>query len=123
MLAVLRATLLAIAVLAAVDAALVTASLFMTDSAPFSRQVFLVSLGVSGVFLGLAWLAAALQRHLAAVAQAGAAQSEMAASAFNRTFRPLAMYLMLASILVLLCMAMLSYAILARINQNFAVFG
>jgi hypothetical protein len=118
--ALLRAVLLAISALLVVDAALITASLFITDRAPVSRQAFLVSLMVSVLFLALAWLSAGIRRQMTRLGYIG---EVVADTAFRAPFGSLVGHLLVAATLFALFMALLTYAILARIDQNFAVFG
>ena len=120
MLALLRAAFLAISILLVADAALIMASLFITDRAPVSRQAFLVSLFVSALFLGLAWLSAGIRRQMTRMGEVSAAS---AGNAIHAPFGSLVGHLLVAAILFALIMALLTYGILARIDQNFAVFG
>ena len=120
MLALLRAALLGISMLLAVDAALIILSLFMTDRAPVSRQAFLVSLLVSALFLGLAWLSAGIRRQMTRLCEVG---TTSAGNAFSAPFGSLVGHLLVAAMLFALFMALLTYGIMARIDQNFAVLG
>jgi hypothetical protein len=120
MLALLRAALLAISALLVVDAALIMASLFMTDRAPVSRQAFVVSILVSALFLGLALLSAGIRRQITRLSEVGA---ESAGDAFSAPFGSLVCQLLVAATMFALFMALLTYVILARIDQDFAVFG
>lgn len=120
MLALLRAALLATSTLLVVDAVLIMASLFITDRAPVSRQAFLVSLLVSALFLGLAWLSAGIRNQMTRL---GEVSGPSADNAVRAPFGALVGNLLVAAILFAAVMALLTSAILARINQNFAVFG
>lgn len=123
MLLALRMVLIGIAALALLDAALVTASLFMTDRAPVSAPYFRISYAVSGFFLMLAGLAFGIQRQMGRVSASGAGLRGQEREAFDRALAPLVSLLLLASLLFGLLLALASYAILARIDQDFAVFG
>ncbi len=123
MLALLRALLITIAALAALSAALIIASLFITDRAPVSTQAFVVSLVVSALFLVIAGVAAGIRRHVGRLASAGAALPETAGAAFHGAFGALVRYLLVGAGMMALFLALLTYIILARIDQNFAVFG
>lgn len=123
MLFLLRAVLVVLAGLAALDAVLISASPFITDSVPVSRQPLTVSLAVSAMLLGLGWLALGLQRRIGQVAHAGSLQLGTAGLTFERAFGSLVRHLLVASVASLLVLVMLTIAILDRVNQNFAVFG
>lgn len=123
MLPALRMVLVGIAALAVLDAVLVTASLFMTDRAPVSPEYFGISFAVTIFFLVFGGLALAIQRQMGRLSAAGLGLAEPARAAIERNFRPLVGQFLLAGLLFGFLLAAVSYGILARIDQDFAVFG
>lgn len=118
---VLRLIYVVSGVLATAAGALVTASLFIAERAPHSTKFLGISLVVSAVFLGVGLVLLGIQRHVAAVA--GALRGQGDASALATHARQLVGYLLAAGAFVGVVLALLTYAILARIDQGFAVFG
>ena len=121
MLAVFRAVYLCAIALCVTAAALVTASLFIADRAPQSGTFRGISLAVTGFFLTLGLLLFGIRRHAAAIA-AIAGDGAHAADLRTHATR-LVVFLLLGGALLLTILAFLTYAILARIDQGFAVFG
>jgi hypothetical protein len=120
---VLRLIYVGSALLSMAAAALVTASLFIANRAPQSTKFLGISLVVSGVFVGVGVALFGIQRHVAGAAAALHGQgAESAASAAAHLGRLVA-YLVAAGVLVCAVLGLMTYIILARIDQGFAVFG
>jgi hypothetical protein len=103
--------------------ALVTASLFIPDRAPHSWTFLGISLVVTGLFLTLGVVLYGIQRHVACIAsEAGRNADQTIGSLAMHTSR-LMVYLLLGGVLLCSILGILTYAILARIDQGFAVFG
>jgi hypothetical protein len=124
MLAVFRLLYLCAAILAGAAGVLVVASFFMPGRAPRSTEVLGTHLAVGAVFLGVGLLLLGLRRHVAGIAvlaarghDAGTAQ-ELAAC-LNR----LLAYLLAGGAFLCAVFGAMSYGILERIDQGFAVFG
>jgi cytosine/uracil/thiamine/allantoin permease len=64
-----------------------------------------------------------IQRQVAAIAAAVSSPSDASAPALGAHVRRLVGYLLAAGVFVGLVLGLLSYAVLARIDQGFAVFG
>jgi hypothetical protein len=119
----LRLVYVGSALLSMAAAVLVTASLFIASRASQSTKILGISLVVSGVFVGVGVVLFGIQRQVAAAVEAlrdpGAGSVGRAAEQLRR----LAAYLLAAGAFVGVVLALLNYAILARIDQGFAVFG
>jgi hypothetical protein len=111
------------ALLSMAAAALVTASLFIASRAPQSTKFLGISLVVSGVFAGVGLVLLGIQRQVAAVVAAARSPGGTSAPTLAAPMRRLVAYLLAAGAFVGVMLALLTYAILARIDQGFAVFG
>lgn len=103
--------------------ALVTASLFIADRAPQSGTFLGISLVVTGIFLTLGVLLFGIQRHVAAIAAVARRRDDDTATAVKPDVTRLVAWLLLGGGMLVAMLAVLTYAILARIDQGFAVFG
>lgn len=103
--------------------ALVTASLFIADRAPQSGTFLGISLVVTGIFLTLGVLLFGIQRHVAAIAAVARRRDDDTATAVKPDVTRLVAWLLLGGGMLAAMLAVLTYAILARIDQGFAVFG
>jgi hypothetical protein len=122
-LATFRLIFLCAMVLSLASAGLVTASLFMKDRAPETAQFLGISLAVIGIFLTLGLLLFGIQKHVAGIARlANRVEDQRPPEIEKHVFR-LLVYLSLGGAGLCGFLAILTYAILARIDQGFAVFG
>jgi hypothetical protein len=103
--------------------ALVTTSLFIADRAPQSTKFLGISLVVSAVLVGVGLLLFGIQRRVAAVATAVRGDDAGAPQDLPMHVDRLVVYLLAGGVLVCAILAVLTYAILARLDQGFAVFG
>ncbi len=104
-------------------AALVTTSLFIQDRAPQSVEFLGISLAVTGFFLTLGVLLYGIQRHVAAIAAVTRGRDDEAAEKLGSNVTWLVAYLLLGGSILSAVLGFLTYVILARIDQGFAVFG
>ncbi len=119
MLQAFRFLFLLAAILCVAAAILITASLFIADRAPQSPRFLAVSLCCSGIFVATGWLAFGIRRHVAAIAsQARAGPKDLSQHA-----EALLVHLVCGGAVLCVMLALIVYAILARIDQGFAVFG
>ena len=102
---------------------LVTASLFIADRAPQSVRFLVISLVVSAVFLGMGLVLLGIQRHVAAITAAVRGHDGESAPELARHVTPLVAHLLAGGAFVCVVLGSLTYAILERIDQGFAVFG
>ena len=120
---VLRLIYVGSALLSMAAAVLVTASLFIASRTPQSTKSLGISLVVSAVFVGVGVALFGIQRHVAAIAAATRGQGGEPAQELAAHLRRLLTYLLAGGAFVCMVLALLAYAILARIDQGFAVFG
>ncbi len=123
MVVVLRLIYVGSALLSMAASALVTASLFIAERAPHSSKFLGISLVVSAVFAGVGLVLFGTQRHVAAIAAAARGQGGEPARELATHLRRLVACLLAGGAFVCMVLALLAYAILARIDQGFAVFG
>jgi len=123
MLVIFRIVFLCAAFFSIAACALITASLFIPDRAPQSFQFFVVSLVVSLVFLGVGVVLLGLQKHLSAIAVIAGSEDSESARELAGHVNGLLAYLLPGGILLCVTLGITAYAILARIEQGFAVFG
>lgn len=123
MLLAFRFVFLCAIVLCLAAAVLVTASLFIADRAPQSAQFLGISIAVSGAFLSLGMLLLGIERHVLGIARWTRRSGGPLPLDFRNHFLRLLIYLSLGGAGLCAILAILTYAILARIDQGFAVFG
>lgn len=103
-------------------AALTVASLFIAERAPQSMKFLGISLVVGAVFLGIGVLLLGIRRHVTAISRQVKDHDGAGSRLATHTSRLLA-YLVLGGAFSCAVLGLLAYAILARIDQGFAVFG
>lgn len=124
MVVVFRLIYLFAALLSAAAGMLVIASFFIPDRAPQSTEFLGIHLAVSVIFLGVGVLLMGMQRQVAGIAalaargHAAETAQELAAH-LNR----LLVYLLAGGAILCAVLGMMTYGILTRIDQGFAVFG
>jgi len=121
---VFRLVYLCAALLASAAGVLVIASFFIPDRAPQNTEFLGIHLAVGAVFLGVGVVLFGIQRHVAGIAalaahghDAGTAQ-ELAAHLSR-----LLAYLLAGGAFLCAALGAMTYGILERIDQGFAVFG
>lgn len=102
---------------------LVTASLLIQDRAPRSTEFLGVSVFVSGSFLALGALLVGVEAQILGIARLAAKAEGDVAVALRTRVRRLLFGLVAAGTDLCCVLALAAYAILARIDQGFAVFG
>ncbi len=103
--------------------ALIAASFFIADRAPQSDWYIGVHLVVTGVFLSLGVLLFGIQRHVSEIARNALYTEDTAAGKLRHHVKRLLVYLLVGGTVLGAILGLLTYAILARIDQGFAVFG
>lgn len=102
---------------------LVITSLFIQDRAPQSSEMLSIHVAVAVTFLGVGGLLLGIQRHVADIAAfVNGKEGEMARKLATPVSR-LLMYLLAGGAFLCTVLGLITYAILARIDQGFAVFG
>lgn len=106
-----------------IPAGLITASLFMADRAPQSPTFIGVSVAMSLSFFAAGLLILGIQSKVVALFRLSDGGEVEARNGANRPLSFLAAYLMIGCIAVCLIMATVTFAIVARINEGYPVFG
>jgi len=123
MIVAFRLLYLCAAFLSIAAGALVVASLFIPDRAPQSTESFGIHIAVAAAFLVVGVLLLGIQRHVAGIAAlAHGHDGEPARELATHVSRLLA-YLVAGGAFLCSVLGVMAYAILARIDQRFAVFG
>lgn len=102
---------------------LVTASLFITDRSPQSAVSLNIHRFVSGVFLGISALLIAIEVQVIGLAKAAGALDLVTGQRVRMRITWLLALLGIAGLFLCCVMALITYGILARIDEGFAVFG
>jgi hypothetical protein len=119
----LRVACWGLALVAALDATLVFASLLIADRAPVSAQAWTVSLIVIAIFLLIAALCGGIGRQAGRLGALAPAVEGAAATRLRGALAALAVLLLGAALTFGAALLLVGYGILARIDQGFAVFG
>jgi hypothetical protein len=124
MVVVFRLVYLCAALLSSAAGALVIASFFIPDRAPRSVEFLSIHLAVGAIFLGVGVLLFGIQRHVAGIAALAAyghdaETAQVLAVHLNR----LVAYLLAGGAFLCAVLGAMTYGILERIDQGFAVFG
>jgi mannitol-specific phosphotransferase system IIBC component len=123
MVVVFRLVYLCAALLAIASGGLVIASLFIQDRGPQTTEMLGIHLAVGAVFLGVGALLLGIQRHLARIAAlAHGADGDRMRELAAHLSRLLA-YLLAGGTFLCAVLGAMTYGILERIGQGFAVFG
>jgi hypothetical protein len=123
MVGVFRLVYFCAALLAIAAGALVMLSLFIQDRAPQSSAMLGVHLTVGAVFLGVAVLLLGIQRHVTGVAALAYGQDGERAQDLVSHLNRLLAYLLVGGAFLCAVLGIMTYGILTRIDEGFAVFG
>jgi hypothetical protein len=119
-----RLVYLGAALLASAAGALVIASRVIADRAPQSTEFLGIHLAVGALFLGVGVLLLGIQRHVAGIAAlAGHGHDDETARELAAHLRRLLAYLLAAGAFLCAVLGSMTFGILERIGQGFAVFG
>ena len=102
---------------------LVTTSLFIADRSPQSAVSLNIHHFVSGVFLGISALLIAIEVQVIGLAKAAGALDLVTGQRVRMRITWLLALLGIAGLFLCCVMALITYGILARIDEGFAVFG
>jgi Na+/melibiose symporter-like transporter len=109
--------------LCAVAGIIVAVSLFIPDRAPQSSQFLIITIIVIGIFGVVGILLFGIQLHLSRIAKITQVTDGKSANALRKTWFWLLVNLILGGLALNAVLLLATYAILARIDQGFAVFG
>jgi hypothetical protein len=118
-----RLLYLCAALLASAAGALVIASLFIQDRAPRSTEMLVIHLIIGVVFLGVGLLLFGIQRHVLGIAAVARGHDGEPARELATHVHRLIVYLLVGGAFLCAVLGVMTYTILARIDQGFAVFG
>lgn len=102
---------------------LLIASLFIADRAPQSTEFLGIHLAVGAVFLGVGVLLLGIQRHVAGIAALAYGHHGETAPKLATHLNRLLAYLIASGAFFCAVLGLMTYGILARIDEGFAVFG
>ncbi len=123
MLTLLRITYFSASALSLFAASMVAVSMLMPNRAPHSVQFWIITIGF-GLFLaaiGLALLG--VGRHLPAIGLLAQSMTNDAGARLRSRWRRLAAHMLLGGLMLVPVLLLIAWAILARIDQGFALFG
>jgi hypothetical protein len=120
---VFRLAYLGAALLAGAAGALVIASRFVADRAPQGTEFLGIHLAVGAVFLGVGVLLWGIQRHAAGIAALARGRDGEPARELAAHVSRLLAYLLVGGAFLCAVLGLMTYAIVERIGQGFAVFG
>ncbi len=100
-----------------------TASMLIAERAPQSPQYWAITGAVSLFFALLALLLFGITGQAAAIGVLSRAMVDERGAALRARWKRLAVYLVLGGLILLSVLLIVTYAIVARIDQGFAVFG
>jgi hypothetical protein len=123
MVVVFRVLYLFAALLSSAAGVLVIASFFIADRAPQSTEFLGIHLVVGAVFLGMSVLILGIQRQVAGIAALAYGRDDETAQALTAHISRLLAYLLAGGAFLCAVLGAVTYGILERIGQGFAVFG
>ena len=118
----LRATYFSAAALSLFAAAMVTVSMLIPERAPQSARFWLITIGVGLFFAVVGLVLLGIGRHLPAIGVLARSTTNEGALLRSR-WRRLAVHMLLGGLLLLPVLLLIAWAILARIDEGFALFG
>jgi hypothetical protein len=119
----LRIACYGLALVALLDAGLIFASLLIADRAPVSAQAWTVSVVVIAIFGLIAALCGGIARQAGRLGAAASAVEGAGAARLRGALAGLARLLLVAALAFGAVLLLVGHAILARIDEGFAVFG
>jgi hypothetical protein len=119
----LRIAYFAAAAISLFAGAAVTASMFITDRASQSSTFWFITVAVSLYFALIGAVLLGVARHLPAINRLAWSLTGDDGARLRHHWRRLAAYMLLGGLLFLPILVLVTYAILARIDEGFAVFG
>jgi hypothetical protein len=104
-------------------ALMTTASMFIADRTPQGYQYWIVTIVVSLTFVVVGLLLHGIARHASEIGLIARSTDDKHGIGLRKSWGRLAIYLSLGGLMSLAVLLVVAYAIVARINQGFAVFG
>jgi cbb3-type cytochrome oxidase subunit 1 len=119
----LRVTFFSAAAVSLFAASMVTVSMLIPGRAPHSTQFWIITIGVGLYFAALGLVLLGIGRHLPAIGDLAHATTNDEGALLRSRWRRLAVHMLLGGLLVVPVLLLIAYAILARIDEGFALFG
>lgn len=123
MITLLRLTYFSASAISLVAALLVTASMLIAERAPQSTQFWIITIAVSVFFAAAGLLLLGIGRHLVGIGLLARSTTNDRSAELTRRWHRLAAHMLAGGLIVLCLLLFVTYVILARIDQGFAVFG
>jgi hypothetical protein len=123
MIKLLRVTYYSAAALSLFAASAVTVSMLMPERAPHSAQFWIITIAVGLYFAAIGVVLLVVGRHLPAIGVLAKAMTNDEGTELRSCWRRLAVYMLLGGLLLLPVLLLITWAILARIDEGFAIFG
>jgi len=123
MIKLLRVTYYSAAALSLFAASAVTVSMLMPERAPHSAQFWIITIAVGLYFAAIGVVLLAVGRHLPAIGVLAKAMTNDEGTELRSRWRRLAVHMLLGGLLLLPVLLLITWAILARIDEGFAIFG
>jgi len=123
MIKLLRVTYYSAAALSLFAASAVTVSMLIPERAPHSAQFWIITIAVGLYFAAIGAVLLAVGRHLPAIGVLAKAMTNDEGTELRSRWRRLAVHMLLGGLLLLPVLLLITWAILARIDEGFAIFG
>ena len=101
----------------------VVASMLIAERAPKSLDFWIITIVVGMLLAFAGLLLVGISRQLFAIGALACSMTNRDGALLKRRWWRLASYLLAGGVMVLSLLLLMTYAILSRINQGFAVFG
>jgi hypothetical protein len=119
----LRVTYFSAAALSLFTASMVTVSMLIPERAPQSAQFWIITIGVGLYFAVIGFVLLGIGRHLPAMGVLAQSMTNDYGAWLRSHWRRLAVHMLLGGLLAIPVLLLIAWAILARIDEGFALFG
>jgi hypothetical protein len=123
MIKLLRVTYYSAAALSLFAASAVTVSMLIPERAPHSAQFWIITTAVGLYFAAIGVALLGIGRHLPAIGILAKAMTNDEGAELRTRWRRLAIHMLLGGLLLVPVLLLITWAILARIGEGFALFG
>ena len=119
----LRVTYYSAAALSLFAASAVTVSMLIPERAPHSAQFWIITIAVGLYFAAIGVVLLGIGRHLPAIGLLAKAMTSDESAELKSRWHRLAVHMLLGGLLLLPVLLLITWAVLARIDEGFAIFG
>jgi cbb3-type cytochrome oxidase subunit 1 len=123
MMNLLRFTYFSAAALSLFAASMVAVSMLIPERAPQSAQFWIITIGVGLYFAVIGLVLLGVARHLPAIGVLAQSITSDDGARLRSRWRRLAVYLLLGGLMLVPVLLLIAWAIVARIDEGFALFG